>query len=222
MVSFVTNPISYGVRAAADDAAGGPLIQELVAGTGIALAEIDAGGGDKKVRITATGGAAGAYVGTVNPTPQNDDVDTAGLGRTFDVGDHWINSNTDVIFVCVDNTTNNAIWRRLDTISYLQSDFNDDTTQQIVIGDITAVDAIFIQYFLTAPTLTRTRAGIMYVTHNGTAADLRDEYTEINGSINVTSAANINGSDLRIALTATSVGSNLKFRYLITLVDKVV
>jgi hypothetical protein len=54
-----------------------------------------------------------AYSATTNPTINNDGIDTAGIGRNFRVGDYWINTNTGYYYICVDNTTSNAIWELL-------------------------------------------------------------------------------------------------------------
>jgi len=222
MTSFIQNPIAYGVRSEPTDTRGGPLGQELIAGAGIAIIPIDVGGGDIRLRISATGGAAGTYVGIVNPTPQNDDVDTAGLGRVFEVGDHWINSLTDEVFICVDNTTNAAIWSVVDMSTYLQETVNDNTTKIVVIGNKTQDSAYFINYIMDATTITARRAGVIYVGHNGTDAEARDEFTPINGIINVTVSASILGNDVRLSLQATTVGSNVKFRYSVTKINSIV
>jgi hypothetical protein len=51
-----------------------------------------------------------AYKTTTNPTANNDNVDTAGIGRVFNEGDHWVNTSDDGIFVCKDATATAALW----------------------------------------------------------------------------------------------------------------
>ena len=55
-----------------------------------------------------------AWTDTANPTPNNDGVDTAALGRIFSVGEFWTNTAQDSFWVCVDNTTGAAVWYLLD------------------------------------------------------------------------------------------------------------
>lgn len=52
------------------------------------------------------------HTATSNPLATNDGADTASVGREFQVGDIWINTTLDATFICVDNTTSNAIWDR--------------------------------------------------------------------------------------------------------------
>jgi hypothetical protein len=44
------------------------------------------------------------------PDNTNDEIDTAGLGYTFESGDIWITTSTGKFYICIDNTTNNAVW----------------------------------------------------------------------------------------------------------------
>jgi hypothetical protein len=210
MTSFISNPIAYGVRSADDDTQGGPLIEELVQGAGITLTEIDVGGGNKKVRISASG-ASGAYVAVTNPTPQNDDIDTAGIGRSFIVGDHWINSALDLVFICVNSTTNNAIWVEMDYTNIAIQSVTDDAVTNIDLGNHASIKAVFIYYNLTIDT--RRRCGIIYITHNSVNAENRDEYAELVSDIPIVSSADINGALLRLNLTAAGVGGNAIFAY---------
>jgi len=222
MAAFISNPIALGVRSSSTDIAGGPLNTEIIAGAGIAVALVDTGGGDTKIRITATGGSVSTFTDIVDPTADNDSIDTAGVGRTFDVGDHWINIATDSVFVNVDSTPTAAIWQVLDTTAYLQEDFADNTTKQIVLGDKDDFEAFFISYYLTAATVSKTRTGFMYVTHNDTIADLRDEFVEVNGSMDIDPVVVIAAGDIRLDLTAVSVGSALKFRYTVAQITPVI
>jgi hypothetical protein len=47
---------------------------------------------------------------TTNPGVNNDGVDTAGLGTTFQTKSLWRNTSTSEFFVCLDNSTGAAIW----------------------------------------------------------------------------------------------------------------
>ena len=77
-----------------------------------------AGGGSSHAGLGDLGYAQSGHTGfgrldyptTTDPTNNNDDVDTAGIGRTFRIGDMWINTNTNEAYKCVDNTTGAAIW----------------------------------------------------------------------------------------------------------------
>lgn len=211
MASFIQNPIAYGVRSEPNDAKGGPLGQELIAGVGVTITPVDVGGGDIKLRISSTGTSANTYVSTADPTAQNDGVDTAGLGRAFEVGEYWLNITSDALYICMDNTTNAAIWSIIDTTTFNQELVNDNTTKIIVIGNKNDDSAHHINYVMEVGTVRR--AGVLYVTHNGTVADVRDEFVQVNGSIAIVSSADIAGNDIRLKLQATSVGGSTKFRY---------
>lgn len=50
------------------------------------------------------------YVSAVAPTVNNDGVDTAALGRTFQVGDRWVNTVLQTTKICYDNSTGAAVW----------------------------------------------------------------------------------------------------------------
>ena len=50
------------------------------------------------------------YVSATLPNADNDDVDTAVLGRAFRVGDKWFCSLTQLTYRCVVNTTGAAVW----------------------------------------------------------------------------------------------------------------
>jgi len=51
------------------------------------------------------------YTSTGIPTTNNDGVDTAGIGITFEPGDLWINTDTSTgFYVCFQNTTGSALW----------------------------------------------------------------------------------------------------------------
>ena len=57
-----------------------------------------------------SGSGGGSYSSTSNPTVNNDGVDTAGIGTSFSIGDHWVNTSTNKVYVCVDNSTGAAVW----------------------------------------------------------------------------------------------------------------
>lgn len=54
-----------------------------------------------------------AYSTTTDPTVNNDDVDTAGTGRTFRADDRWLNTSSGILWVCMNNTTGSALWKQL-------------------------------------------------------------------------------------------------------------
>jgi hypothetical protein len=51
-----------------------------------------------------------AYITGYNPTPNNDNTDSAGIGQFFDAGNVWVNNMSNQIFWCVNGTTANAVW----------------------------------------------------------------------------------------------------------------
>jgi len=53
MKSYISQP--SGTFATDDDQVSGPLVDEIVAGTNITISEVDAGGGNKKIQISASG-----------------------------------------------------------------------------------------------------------------------------------------------------------------------
>lgn len=50
------------------------------------------------------------HVSAVNPTVDNDGIDTAALGIKFFRGDRWLNTVKKVVYVCIDNSTGAALW----------------------------------------------------------------------------------------------------------------
>lgn len=50
------------------------------------------------------------YATTTDPTVNNDGVDTAGIGRVFRIGDQWVNTSTNIFWMCVNNSTGAAVW----------------------------------------------------------------------------------------------------------------
>jgi hypothetical protein len=52
------------------------------------------------------------HFATTTPSPANDGVDTAGLGKEFEVGSRWIYNSSEryAEYICVDNTTASAVW----------------------------------------------------------------------------------------------------------------
>lgn len=221
MPSFIQNPFALGVRTAIDDSLGGPLSTEIIAGAGINITEVDVGGGNKKLRITNTGGGADTYTSSNNPSVNNDSVDTAGAGRAFEIGNYWINITTNDVFVCTDDTATAAIWELVDTTAYDQITITDDTTTDLILGDKDDNEAFFINYYMIAPGINRVRSGIIYVSHNGTVAGLRDEYTEVNNSLDVTPSVAISGSNVVLTFTAGTIGVDLKFRYTIKQINTI-
>jgi hypothetical protein len=53
------------------------------------------------------------HTSTGLPSVTNDDVDTAGVGITFEPGDLWVNTTTSTgFYICFSNTTGAAVWRQ--------------------------------------------------------------------------------------------------------------
>ena len=52
------------------------------------------------------------HVDSVDPTVNNDGVDTAALGERFKIGDMWVNTSTDNIWSVADVSTGAAVWVR--------------------------------------------------------------------------------------------------------------
>lgn len=50
------------------------------------------------------------YDATAAPTVNNDGVDTAGLGQTFQQNSIWMDQTNDEVYRCIDNTTGAAVW----------------------------------------------------------------------------------------------------------------
>lgn len=215
-MAYISNPIAYGVRSDPADQAGGPLDQEIIAGANITITmvEVPPGSGDLKMRISSTGGASNTYIATSNPTPQNDSVDTAGLGRIFEVGNYWFNTLQDILYVCEDDTPNAAIWAKIDTTQYKQSLITDNGTTDIDLGVITNVLAMYLNYRLYNATSGKARVGRIYIGHNGTTAELRDEYAEVAGVLPITASAYVDGlNHLVLRFTVVAQGSTSIFRY---------
>lgn len=51
------------------------------------------------------------YESISSPTINNDGVDTAGEGRTFDVGNLWLNTTSGQYYICIDNSTGASVWK---------------------------------------------------------------------------------------------------------------
>jgi len=57
-----------------------------------------------------TGFMRDAYLTTSDPTEENDNADTAALGREFNEGNAWVNTSSGRVFVCKDASLGEAIW----------------------------------------------------------------------------------------------------------------
>lgn len=216
MPPFISNPIAYGVRSAPNDAAGGPLDQEIIAGANmvITMVEVPVGSGNMKMRLSSTGGSSNTYISAVDPTPQNDSVDTAGLGRIFEAGNYWFNTVKDQLYICQDDTPNAAVWAVVDTTQYKQVVITDNGITDIDLGDKANYVGFFLSYRLYNATSNKARIGRLYIGHNGTTADLRDEFAEINGGLPITASVFINGSNhIILRFTVVTQGSTSVFRY---------
>lgn len=67
------------------------------------------------------------------PTSNNDSIDSASIGRTFKVGDFWVDTSLDMAYVCVDATVTAAIWHKIDIVDHgnLTGLTDDDHTQYV-------------------------------------------------------------------------------------------
>jgi len=77
------------------------------------------------------------YSSAVNPTNNNDGVDTAVLGRRFSVGDTWLNTVTNVLWVCSVSATGAAIWRKYTRQPYVVASaptVNNDSADTAAVG----------------------------------------------------------------------------------------
>lgn len=215
-MGFISNPIAYGVRSDPADAAGGPLDQEIIAGANVVVTpvEVPPGSGDIKLRISSTGGADTTYVAATNPTAQNDSVDTAGIGRIFEVSDYWFNMTSDTLFVCQDDTPNAAVWATVDTTQYKQTPITANGATDIALGSAASLIGEFINYRLFNATSNKARIGRIYIGHNGVTAEVRDEYVEVGGVLPITASALIDGlNQLVLRFTVVAQGSTSVFRY---------
>lgn len=76
---------------------------------------------------SSSSSASAVYTSTVNPTANNDAVDTAGLGRVFTAGTFWLNTSSGGMFLCTSATATAAVWRR-DTIFQIDGSLITDTS----------------------------------------------------------------------------------------------
>lgn len=216
MPPFISNPIAYGVRTDPADAQGGPLDQEIIAGANIVITtvEVPPGSGNLKLRISSTGGADTTYVAATSPTAQNDSADTAGIGRTFEVGNYWYNTVIDQLYLCNEDTPNAAVWSVVDTTQYKQANVTANGDTDIDLGDKANFIGSFLNYRLYNATSGKARVGRIYIGHNGTTAELRDEYTEVGGVLPMTASALIDGlNHVILRITVVAQGSTSVFRY---------
>ena len=56
-------------------------------------------------------GSRAYSVASSNPGATNDGVDTAAIGRNFNVGDLWLNISAVSVYICFNNTTSAAVWK---------------------------------------------------------------------------------------------------------------
>lgn len=54
---------------------------------------------------------------TSAPGPNNDGVDSAGIGRAFREGDIWVKQDTDDAYICADNATGAATWVHVNSLN---------------------------------------------------------------------------------------------------------
>lgn len=141
MASFSINPIARGVKSSTTDRRGGPLLDEIVSGAGINISAYDAGDGNIKTRVSAVNTGNAAYVATSDPTVDNDGVDSAEIGRSFEVGDYWLNVARKTQYVCFDNSANAAIWDFNHRTIYRGVSPGDLSGHKIVLNNLTYADS---------------------------------------------------------------------------------
>lgn len=214
MATFISNPIAFGVRTDATDQIGGPLANEIIAGSNINIEVIEPTAGDRKLRVNSTSTAAGTYIALTAPTVLDDGFGTSPTGKTFAVNNYWLNMATNRLYRCDDATQGNAVWTIVDATVYKQVSVPSNSFTNIDLGAIATLLGMFIDYRLYNAILGGARVGRIYIGHDGTSADLRDEYVTIGTVLTVTPTAVINGaSHLILKLTAGAGGSTNIFRY---------
>lgn len=95
-----------------------------------------------------------------------------------------------------------------------QVDFNQNTTENVVIGDITTDREVSVYYTLVDIGGTITEWGEIKISFVGGTAGISAERTGEPSPFEVIDfSADIDNNDLRLNITAGTVGSNFKFRY---------
>lgn len=125
------------------------------------------------IDVDTGGSGVSAQTDTSDPTSSDD---------SHDIGTLWVNTSTDTLFVCVDNTSANAVWKE---VSYLQ--INDSGT-----GTDVAFSASKIIDLLSGKSDTG---------HSHTASDVTDFDTEVGNNTDVsanTSARHTQNSDTKL------------------------
>jgi len=93
-----------------------------------------------------------------------------------------------------------------------QNNITDDTTENIIIGDITLHRAVYIKY--TLEDTVNYQSGKISIVHNGSTVTLDNYFFgEADVIDGITFSSDISGDDIRLNITAASVGNDLKFRY---------
>jgi hypothetical protein len=57
--------------------------------------------------------SAFGYIAAVQPTVNNDSVDTAAIGATFDTGSRWTDTTHNTVWFCVIGTPGAAVWKSI-------------------------------------------------------------------------------------------------------------
>lgn len=91
--------------------------------------------------ISAAEAVNNYLIATTDPTANNDDVDTAGLGTTFQPRSLWLNTSSNEFFICLSNATGAANWQSttltLDNLGTIATQDSDNVA--ITGGSITGV-----------------------------------------------------------------------------------
>lgn len=130
-----------------------------------------------------------SYVTTSKPTINNDEVDTANIGKDFYIGNYWLNTTDNSCWVCKDNATGVAVWERTDDAKRINGVFVDAAQE----GD----DGKILVYDETTNTFKYEFKGIYY-------SDYIEDEAES------TTTDNINWQQkLRLSYTALKAGNYL-------------
>lgn len=99
------------------------------------------------------------YSSLTDPYKTNDGVDTASLGTAFSVGDKWINTSDNLIYECLDNTTNSAKWYLTNGNCIYSERFNKHFSDVITPFSKSANSPATITYNTTTQTLDYNSSG---------------------------------------------------------------
>lgn len=96
-----------------------------------------------------------------------------------------------------------------------QRDLLDNNTDFIVLGDVSEIRGVQMEWTLELPISGRSMNGIFRIVHNGVDANLDNFYSYIGTDEieTITFGTQIVGSDLRLTIITSGIGENPKLRY---------